>query len=87
MGLTVALVNCAHAFNGKFVETYNLHINDVTYCGILGFIYRGNKMILIIQLNLAILDELINNKSPFYDYLLNIAHMLWQDLIGGAIIY
>ncbi len=65
VGLTVALVNCAHVFNGKFVETYNLHINDVTYCGILGFIYRGNQMILIIQLNLAILDELINNKSPF----------------------
>ncbi len=43
-------------------------------------------LLLIIQLNLAILDELINNKSPFYDYLLNIAHMLWQDLIGGAIV-
>ena len=42
--------------------------------------------ILIIQLNLAILDELIDNKSPFYDYLLNIDHLLWQGLIGGAIL-
>lgn len=31
-------------------------------------------MLLIIQLNLAILDEFIDNKSPFYDYLLNIDH-------------
>ena len=42
-------------------------------------------LILIIQLNLAILDEFIDNKSPFYDYLLNIDHFLWQGLIGGAI--
>ena len=41
--------------------------------------------ILIIQLNLAILNEFIDNKSPFYDYLLNIDHFLWQGLIGGAI--
>ena len=43
------------------------------------------RMLLIIQLNLAILDEFIDNKSPFYDYLLNIDHFLWQGLIGGAI--
>ena len=43
-------------------------------------------IILIIQLNLAILDEFIDNKSPFYDYLLNIDHFLWQGLIGGAIV-
>ena len=42
-------------------------------------------LILIIQLNLAILDEFIDNKSPFYNYLLNIDHFLWQGLIGGAI--
>lgn len=37
----VALVNCAHVFNKRFVEMYNLHSNDVTYCGFLGFIYIG----------------------------------------------
>ncbi|WP_455526851.1 hypothetical protein, partial [Huintestinicola sp.] len=42
-------------------------------------------LLLIIQLNLAILNEFIDNKSPFYDYLLNIDHFLWQGLIGGAI--
>lgn len=31
------------------------------------------------------MDEFIDNKSPFYDYLLNIDHFLWQGLIGGAI--
>ena len=41
--------------------------------------------LLIIQLNLAILDEFIDNKSPFYDYLLNIDRFLRQGLIGGAI--
>lgn len=41
--------------------------------------------ILMIQLNLAILDEFIDNKSPFYDYLLNIDRFLRQGLIGGAI--
>ncbi len=44
-------------------------------------------LLLIIQLNLAILNEFIDNKSPFYDYLLNIDHFLWQGLIGGAIIH
>ena len=44
------------------------------------------RMLLIIQLNLAILDEFIDNKSPFYDYLLNIDHFLWQGSIGGAIV-
>ena len=43
------------------------------------------KKILMIQLNLAILDEFIDNKSPFYDYLLNIDRFLRQGLIGGAI--
>lgn len=33
-------------------------------------------IILIIQLNLAISDALIDNKSQFYDYLLKIDHLL-----------
>lgn len=41
-------------------------------------------LLLIIQLNLAILDEFIDNKSPFYDYLLNIDHFFVARINWGS---
>ena len=67
----------------KYFMTYTKHHlkfgkNQADNLAYIGFRRRFFPVfywcLLIIQLNLAILDEFIDNKSPFYDYLLNIDH-------------